>query len=103
MIFQEKHPDTGETVWGCPRLSSHGAGWLIDWFRADGGDKANALELPAANLPLCRGRAKKIHVGEFLKNGGTLRAKVNRFCKLLEGTVKPDFKGAWLDFKPLGE
>jgi len=70
---------------------------------AVGGDKANALELPAANLPLCRGHAKKIHVGEFLKNGGTLRAKVNRFCKLLEGTVKPDFKGAWLDFKPLGE
>jgi len=41
MIFQEKHPDTGETVWGCPRLSSHGAGWLIDWFRADGGGLAD--------------------------------------------------------------
>lgn len=22
--------------WGCPRLSKHGAGWLIDWFTFDG-------------------------------------------------------------------
>jgi hypothetical protein len=22
--------------WGCPRLSVHGAGWLIDWFNAAG-------------------------------------------------------------------
>lgn len=23
-------------VWGCPRFSDHGAGWLFDWYDASG-------------------------------------------------------------------
>lgn len=37
MTFKEPHPENPqETVWGCPRFSVHGAGWLIDWFHAEG-------------------------------------------------------------------
>lgn len=34
MIFESKLE--GRTNWGCPRLSDHGAGWLVDWYDAFG-------------------------------------------------------------------
>jgi hypothetical protein len=34
MTFEQQHE--GEPNWGCPRLSDHGAGWLVDWFNARG-------------------------------------------------------------------
>jgi hypothetical protein len=35
MIFTETSPETNQTVWGCPRFSRAGAGWLIDWYGMD--------------------------------------------------------------------
>lgn len=39
MIFEmpagELNPDAPH-VWGCPRLSAHGAGWLVDWYDGNG-------------------------------------------------------------------
>ena len=45
MIFSEKHPETGQTIFGCPRLSSVGAGWLIDWYRPDGGGLSDGASI----------------------------------------------------------
>lgn len=35
MMFEDTDDETGEPLWGCPRLSEHGAGWLIDLYGAD--------------------------------------------------------------------
>jgi hypothetical protein len=34
MMFETIHE--GVSNWGCPRLSVHGAGWLVDWYDARG-------------------------------------------------------------------
>jgi hypothetical protein len=36
MNFESIDPETNAPNWGCPRLSQHGAGWLIDWYDAKG-------------------------------------------------------------------
>lgn len=36
MNLTDPDPETGGDNWGCPRLSLHGAGWLIDWYDAKG-------------------------------------------------------------------
>lgn len=37
MNFTDTDEDTGEPLWGCPRLSVYGAGWLIDLYDAGKG------------------------------------------------------------------
>jgi hypothetical protein len=35
MMFESTDSETGKPLWGCPRLSEHGTGWLIDYYGAD--------------------------------------------------------------------
>ena len=34
MIFKGTHPQTGQTLWGCPKLT--GDKWIIEWFDPNG-------------------------------------------------------------------
>lgn len=63
---------------------------------ARGGDKANALTLPVG-VRFCTGHARTVNAGEF--TGAKFRARVFSFCRSM-GDARPDFKAAWLEFKP---
>lgn len=43
MTFQEKHPETGAMIWGCPRYSFHATAWLIDWINPDGSVEGSSI------------------------------------------------------------
>ena len=34
MIFKGTHPQTGQTLWGCPKLT--GDKWIIEWLDPNG-------------------------------------------------------------------
>ena len=48
----ELNPESPE-VWGCPRLSEHGIGWMVDWFDARG-NLQGATVAKGAVLEDCR-------------------------------------------------
>lgn len=77
----------------CPNLGTVEAVLRVP---AKGGDKDNALTLPLG-LHFCAFHKGKVNAGEF--TGSMFRAKIQSFCRSL-GDARPDFKAAWLDFKP---
>jgi hypothetical protein len=72
MIFEEMHE--GLPNWGVPRFSEHGAGWLVDWYDANG-NKTGASVAKGQALDWIRANPGPV---------ATMQAEVSEWLKQIE-------------------